>query len=222
MDAISDPNFNLTLLNISERIQADPNFPDHRRSSVLSSVRCVVRWLGKGQAVESSRAADDMVLTEGAVDEMFRGFAPGALGVSRKRLRNAQSDFRFALRFCGPAIPRPLAARSEPVRAIERMVSDRFAKMGLRRFLRYLACHGINPWAVTNADAEAFRQELSRDRNVPWARRIARQAINAWNKEQARNPEWPQTKLALRDTRPRWGLPWSAFPVDFQRAVDEF
>jgi len=75
---------------------------------------------------------------------------------------------------------------------------------------------------VTDEDAEAFREALWSERDVPWPRRTARRAILAWNKERARNPQWPQITLSLRDTRSRWGLPWSAFPLEFKCAVDKF
>lgn len=152
---------------------------------------------------------------------MFRSLTPSAFGVSRKRLRNAESDLRFAVRFYRLPLP-PSAAPSAPVQAIERMVSDRFAKMAISSFLRYLAFKGIDPWRVTDEEAEAFREALWSDRDVPWPCRTARRVIQAWNKERAHNPKWPQIKLSLRDTRSRWGRPWSAFPVEFQCAVDQF
>ena len=222
MSSIYSQSPNLKVLDFIQRIQLDRSFPDHRRAGVLSSLRCLSRWLGRGNVVASGPGACDLVLTPRAVGEMFRRLTPGAVGVSRKRLRNAESDLRFAVRHYGSSLSQPAVTSSEPVRAIERMVSDRFAKMALGCFLRYLVSEDIDPWSVTDADAEAFREALWRDRDVPWPRRTARRAIQAWNRELARNPQWPQISLSLLDTRSRWGLPWSAFPAEFKRAVEEF
>jgi hypothetical protein len=70
-----------------------------------------------------------MVLTERAIGQAFHSLSPGALGVSRKRLRNAECDLRFAVRFYGSPLPEQPVAPSEAVQTIERMVSDRFAKI---------------------------------------------------------------------------------------------
>ena len=222
MPALFGQFHHFTVQNFVQQIQSDRNFPDHRRAGVLSSLRCVLRWLARGNAVTSGQDGGDRVLTESEVTRMFRSLPPGPLGVSRKRLRNAESDLRFAVRFYGSPLPRPPAAPSATVQAIEQMVSDRFAKMAISRFLRHLSSKGIDPWRVTDEEAEAFREALWSDRDVPWPCRTARRAIQAWNKERARNPKWPQIKLSLRDTRSRWGRPWSAFPVEFQCAVDQF
>lgn len=222
MDDLSGKSAHLTVGNIIKLVQADPCFPEHRRVGVLSSLRCVVRWLGKGAVAASSQGAGETVLIEGGIAPMFRGLAPSVLGISRKRLRNAQSDLRFVLRFYERAPQQAPSARSDASEAIESMVSGRFDEMSLRPLLRYLASKGIDPWQATDEDAEAFREMLCADRNVRCPRRVARRAVHAWNKEQARNPQWPQIKLSLRDTRPRWGLPWSAFPVEFRDAVDQF
>jgi hypothetical protein len=48
MDDLSGKSAHLTVGNIIKLVQADPCFPEHRRVGVLSSLRCVVRWLGKG------------------------------------------------------------------------------------------------------------------------------------------------------------------------------
>jgi integrase len=213
---------NFAVLELIQRIQSDQSFPDHRRAGVLSSLRCFSRWLGMCDAVASGQPADEKVLSIRTVREMFRALTPSALGVSRKRLRNAESDLRFAVRFYELPSVRPPVASSEPLQKIESMISDRFAKMALGCFLRYLTSSHIDPWRVTAEDAEAFREALWNDRDVLWPRRTARRAIQAWNRERARNPQWPPISLSLRDTRSRWGLPWSTFPVEFQRAVDRF
>lgn len=213
---------NFAVLDFIKRIQSDQSFPDHRRAGVLSSLRCVLRWSGTCDAVASGQPAGEKVLSIRTVREMFRALTPGALGVSRKRLRNAESDLRFAVRFYGSLPVRPPVASSEPLQKIQSMISDRFAAMALGCFLRYLTSSHIDPWRVTTEDAEAFREALWNDRDVPWPRRTARRAIQAWNRERARNPRWPPISLSLRDTRSRWGLPWSTFPVELQCAVDRF
>jgi integrase len=219
---IPSQSSNITMREFIQRIQSDQSFPGHRRAGVLSSLRCVSQWLGRGNALASSQPAYEMVLTERAIGQTFHSLTPGALGVSRKRLRNAESDLRFALRFYGSPLREPPLAPFEPVQTIERMIADRFTKIALGCFLRYLASKDIDPWRVTDEDAEAFREALYSERDVPWPRRTARRAILAWNKERSRNPQWPPITLSLRDTRSRWGLPWSAFPVEFKCAVDQF
>ena len=42
--------------------------------------------------------------------------------------------------------------------AIKGMVSDQFAKMALRPFLRYLTSKGIDPWRVTDEDAHSAKR----------------------------------------------------------------
>lgn len=221
MPAISGKHPLRTLRDYINRIQSDAHFPEHRRGSALSSLRCLGRWLGKGNALTSDQSLDGVELTKDTIAAIAQ-LAPGALGVSRKRLRNTKCDLRFVLNFYRSSLPHAPAASSDAVQAIERMVSDRFARMALGPFLRYLASEGIDPWRVTNTDAEAFGEALWNDCTFQRPRRTARRAIQAWNNEQASNPEWPNIKLTLTDKRSRWGLPWSSFAGELERAVDEF
>src|SRR6185295_344805 len=103
------------------------------RAGVLSSLRCVVRWLEK--AAVWVRDPRDRELTDASIAQIFRSLTPGPLGISRKRLCNAKSDLRFALRFF-VAPHSSFATPATSVSSLEQLVHDRFAKMTLGPFLR--------------------------------------------------------------------------------------
>jgi hypothetical protein len=211
----------LSLREIIERIQSDPSFPERRRSGVLSSLRCLVQWLGRHETIVRKPGPADAALSTDEITRLIRSLAPAALGVSRKRLRNAASDLRFAFRFYEPTREHP-AVSTEAVRALEKLIPDRFARITLGPLIKYLASTGTDPWCMANADAEAFREALLGDPNYTWPHRTARKAIGAWNREAGRNPLWPQITLSLPDTRSRWARPWTAFPPALEQAVAEF
>ncbi len=211
----------LSVAALISRIQSDPRFPKHRIAGVLSSLRCLLRWLGRQDALRRAMKPEDVVLTFATIAAAFKTFAPAALRVSRKRLQNAESDIRFALRLYGQA-PARTAVSTDEVRWLKGITSSKFVGASLGYLLRFIDAKGIDPWSMSNEHAEGFRAAVLDDPEVRWPRRTARLAISAWNREAARNPEWPQTELTLQSLRTRWGLPWSTFPPTLKAEVDAF
>ena len=119
-----------------EKVKVDTDLPGWRRASVASSIRMTGEWLGLELAAVP---AVNSFLTR-----RFQTLSPGVTGASKKRLQNALSDLRFGLNRYGLAGPRTyLAPLTGVYKELAAKLTDKYRKIPLTRFLRYLAFHNI-------------------------------------------------------------------------------
>jgi integrase len=144
------------------------------------------------------------------------------LGVSRKRLKNARADVRFALRrIGGPS--RYLAPFTPEVQRLWDRLDDKYERCSLSRLLRFLSAQGIDPSEIDEGVSRTFLEALRREGRLKQKPEIFHQtAIRLWNQAVRRYPEWPQVTLTVPTYRQRTALPWSAFPERLEQEVDRF
>lgn len=211
-----------SLAEIIQRVQEDANFPAHRRNCTISSLRKLPEWLERVQMRVPPVAATNLEFSVSSLEAVFGVIAPGAVGVSRKRLQNAKSDARFVMTYYDLFAERRVPRLNPSLQALGASITDRFRAIQLRRFLGFLSEKRIEPNSVIDSTGDDFRQSLREDARVRRPDRAWREAIRAWNREGQVNTRWPQIKLSPPRNRKVWGRKWSEFPASFRQAVDAF
>ena len=172
-----------------------------RRSDAVRPVQLEkgVCWLTQMQGRVSGMSASDLHFTAAVVETVCTSLAPGALGISRKRLQNAKSDCRFVLRHYGLVEEQRRRQLSPSLKALEVSIADKFRAIQLRRFFSFLSNKGIEPSEVTDRVVEEFRQALHREGQVRRPDRAWRGAIRAWNRERQSNPCGPDRAVSAQE-----------------------
>ena len=197
-----------------EMVQADSNLPPWRRASVTSSVRLTGKSTGLAPA--------EIPANRSFLVKRFKEFSLGAAGVSKKRLQNALSDLRFALKCYGLGGGTCLAQLTGIYLELADKLTDKFRKILLIKFLRYLASHEIPPDQVTDAHAQGFLEAMERDGLCRDPRANHQNVYRGWNRAGDELDGWPQVRLTVPRYREPIGYPWSDFPASFRDDVERY
>ncbi len=105
----------------------------------------------------------------------------------------------------------------------ERLASQRL-RSGLSRLIRAASASGVEPEQVSDTLLESIAQHVAAGSGDARARAFQAMAANCWNEAASAVAGWPAIRLtpppqqAIRPKR----LPLEAFPVSFQRDVDNY
>ena len=107
-------------------------------------------------------------------------------------------------------------------RQLAAKLTDKYRKIPLTRFLRYLAFHNIPLDQVTDAHGQGFLEAMEREGLCRDPRTAHQNVCRAWNRACDEIEGWPQVRLTVPRYRKPIGFPWSEFPGSFQDDVDRF
>ncbi len=116
-----------------DKVNTDKDLPPWRRASVTSSIRLTAKATGL--------APGEIPANLGFLNKLFKELSLGDAGVSKKRLQNALSDLRFVLKRYGFGGGTFLAPLTGIYKQLADKLTDKFHKIPLVKFLRYLAFH---------------------------------------------------------------------------------
>jgi integrase len=206
-----------TFAMLMPRIAADSELSDTRRKSLLTSIRCFARLLGRDPA--------RMTVDLGLYSKVIASFRPARHKLTKARWSNICCDLRYVLKYAGVAgVPgRNLTPPSAPWRQPLATVEDRVGRASLARFARWATGDGVEePMMVTAELLERYHAGLlAHDVNsrgkAAWCR-----FLQAWNREATTNPAWPKVTLPRARHLNRWTTPLDRLPEPLRREVDDF
>jgi hypothetical protein len=202
-----------TFAMLMQRIAADSELSDTRRKSLLTSIRCFARLLGRDPA--------RMTVDLGLYSKVIASFRPARHKLTKARWSNICCDLRYVLKYAGVAgVPgRNLTPPSAPWRQPLATVEDRVGRASLARFARWATGDGVEePMMVTAELLERYHAGLrAHDVNsrgkAAWCR-----FLQAWNREATTNPAWPKVTLPRARHLNRWTTSLDRLPEPLRRA----
>ena len=197
-----------------DKIRTDKDLPPWRRASVSSSIRLAAKLTGL--------VPGEIPANRSFLGKLFKELSLGAAGVSKKRLQNALSDLRFILKRYGLGGGTFLAPLTGTYKQLADNLTDKYHKIPLVKFLRYLQFHKIPPDQITDANSQGFLEAMEREGLCRDPRTAHQNVSRAWNRACDEIAGWPQARLTVPRYRKLIGFPWPAFPTSFRGDVDRF
>ena len=102
-----------------------------------------------------------------------------------------------------------------------RQVHDRHDRHRLRGFMGYLDLKGIVPRDAADTDLDGYIGELGR-LNVKRLTQLRRDVALTWNRTSASNPNWPRSRLTVKDSLGKRSLPYEAFPPSLKNDAEAY
>ena len=206
-----------SLADLRVQIGGDETLSPVIRAQWRSSIKRIGEWLER-----------DLHLLPPRMNALRHGIValnPAALGVSRKRVQNAVSHVKAALRHAGTlddfgSPGAPLTARW---RALYDGLGEVRLKRGLIRFLRYCSGNGIAPDDVNDAVVNDFLAAMLASSFVKKPRDLHRQVCRHWNAAADIVASWPDARVTVPDNRPvNASLAWGDFVPAFREDTDAY
>ena len=142
-----------------DKIRTDKDLPPWRRASVSSSIRLAAKLTGL--------VPGEIPANRSFLGKLFKELSLGAAGVSKKRLQNALSDLRFILKRYGLGGGTFLAPLTGTYKQLADNLTDKYHKIPLVKFLRYLQFHKIPPDQITDANSQGYLLDDHREVGLP-------------------------------------------------------
>jgi len=178
-------------------------------------------------AVKTAAKAIGLPLSEIPLDtkllrRRLEAVSPEAVGLSRPRWNNVRSLVNRSLELKVPLMPSQQTMAVSPAweALVARLATARRYK--LLATLRYLSARGVEPSAVTLADLEAFRDQITDNRLRSNPEKTWDGVVWAWNKSRQDVAGWPDVAINRQDRRKVYVRPWSDFPVSLKADVDGY
>lgn len=204
-----------TIGNILTRIAADPKIKPRRAGEIRSGVITLCRALG---------TTPNMVPADPAYFAARSSrLTPGLAQLSAGRLRNCRSLVEAALDYAARlAIRRRSTNEMSPAfAALYKSVDEKEVRVRLGRFFRYATAHNLTPDDITTELFDTFLEQLTVSGDAK-AKRVDRDARNAWNKAAASVLGWPGVMVAVPRYTDHYVLPLDAFPASFADDLDAY
>lgn len=97
---------------------------------------------------------------------------------------------------------------------------DNSLQPSLCRFVHFLSRQTIEPNAVRDVHAHAYREALELNEISKSPEVAYRAAVLGWNRAVRRVPQWPPNRLSLASRKLVYRLPLTTFPANFVRDLD--
>jgi len=203
-----------TLADVADAARA-AGLPDRRRQELIAALNTASRVLG--------RALDQIPAAPTQLRRRLAEASPLAQRVTLRRWNNVRSLLRAALTLVVPVSASRSSTTLTPAWQVLRMQLaqsdlDQRRHSELIRFMRFCTQQSIAPEQVDQAVFERFHAFLA-----SCLRRRPEEAYadicRLWNKMATQVPGWPAFHVIRQSRRPRWTLPWSAFPATLQADV---
>lgn len=206
-----------TFADLIVRIDGDRGLSCSKKRQVSSALRKVADWIDKQpHEVPASATYLRRALTN---------FHPQQAGVTRKRVQNATSDVKFAMRHCGVVLNEAtyLAALTPEWRALWDLLDGLdYYRSGLSRFMRFVSAQRITPEDVTQATFDAFLLALEAEAITKNPRTQHQTVCRLWNKCAITIQGWPQASIEVPRYRQTYTLKFEEFPESFQVDVEAY
>jgi integrase len=199
-----------TLADVIAEIRATDQ-PARKKQEIISAFNTAARALGK--------PLDRIPVDPARLMAQLQQVAPQPLRISRRRWANVMSHIRAGLALLSPVAPcRSWQRLSEQWEPLYRQL-DRWGKLKLSRFLRFLSAQGIEPDTVTETSFTAFREHL--DSALLWnLDKIYVAAIDGWRKAEAAVQGWPTVEITRPNRRRDWTFDWPKLPPCLRQEFD--
>ena len=206
-----------TFADLIVRIDGDRGLNCSKKRQVSSALRKVADWIDKlPHEVPASATYLRRALTN---------FHPQQAGVTRKRVQNATSDVKFAMRHCGVVLNEAtyLAALTPEWQALWDLLDGlKYYRSGLSRFMRFVSAQRITPEDVTQATFDAFLLAVEAEAITKNPRTQHQTACRLWNKCATTIQGWPQACIEVPRYRQTYTLKLEEFPESFQVDVEAY
>jgi integrase-like protein len=191
-----------TLADLSDRIRG-AGLPQRRMQDICAALKTAARALGK----PPDRIAADLA----RLMLQLQKVPPSSIGLTGATLANVRSLIRagFAVAAVTPE-RRRIHVLSDDWNPLYQQL-DRWGKLKLSRFLRFLSAQGEGPDTVTEGSFAAYRAHLD-DVGLACPDKIHNAVIDGWRKAQVAVPGWPSFQITRINRRRDWTLGWSSFP----------
>lgn len=210
-----------TILDLRKLADADASLP--------SAMRADLRWALNRIAAQAGSLARRLPATYAGVADLLQALRRDPQGLSAASISNIGRLLRRAIDRLSPvdamagSITSPavtIAAKSDlppgPAEALLTVVPDRFARIVLRPFMRWLDATGIAPGAITG-DVLARYAANGAPQRLRHPRQHCRNVRDAWNcAVNADLPGWPQIAI---DPLPDLRVRRSVRPADLDPAL---
>ncbi len=205
-----------SLAALRQRILAS-DLPERRRQILASALNTV------GKALR--RPLETIPADPARLRPLLAGITPAMARLTSGSWKNALSHLNAALALRHPdMLPRRFDLEPSPGWAahLQRLRQRPEDKYHLGRFGRYATRLGIEPEAVDDALLARYRADLTTRSLVAEPARVARDTARAWNAVAARDPDWPQQRLAVPDNRVRYSLSWDTYPASLREEINRW
>lgn len=203
--------------DLIERLLDDPTVPEVRKRDLVSGLKRVAAAL--------NMPPSDIPCDPSWLRRRLDKITPASLCISAKTWQNACSATTAALAQAG-IVKRAIRRTSElnadwrPLWEAVLAKGDRSITPGLCRFIYYLSREGVDPYRVTDDDAQAYHAALEASEVVRNPEVSHRAAINCWNLAANRIPEWPKQRLTVPRRARCFLVPLESFPPGFATSLE--
>jgi hypothetical protein len=200
-------NLDLTLADVLAAVQA-ADLPERRRQEMASALRTMARALGK--PLERIPARPRLLV------ERLKPIAPGAIGISLRRLNNVRSLVRASLMLVQPMAPgRHVNKLLQSWQRLSDQLPSESVKRSVSRLMRFCSARDIEPETITEETLQLFREHLDDTLKIP--HKVLSITARGWRRAQNAVTDWPKVKLEIPDRRKFWTLPFAAFPESLSK-----
>ena len=204
-----------TLAEVRTRIMADGELSSARRAAIGSAVNTLCRVLGMQPEMVPANLE--------FLRRKLNAVSPAAAGVTHKRFSTVKSEVLFGLHHLGLTAPGTyLAPITGEWATLWERLPDKYARTVFSRFFRYGSARGVEPAAVDDVVATQFLQALTDETLVKNPRVNHQNLCRVWNRMRGLVPGWPDVTLTVPRYADHYTLPWSSFPVSFQKDVEAY
>ena len=206
----------VTLADVVERLNANPELSIRRRHDMISALRTLARLV--------DLPLGSMPATPPSLREYFERASPATGGFRKGHWHNIRSRSLAALKQAGVRTMarrtrEPLAPKWDDLRG--QLPSTRF-RAGLSRFMSYCSTEGIPPAEVTPTTFERFGVTVHTSSAVRQPQQVCRTARLLWNKASAEISGWPDAEVPVPNRSRRYAMDWGDFSPDFLSNVEAF
>ena len=205
------------LADLIARVRAAETLPLSMRQNWVWALKTVARAAGKDPAEVPAHPE--------FLRKVSKRAAPAAMGLGRKAWNNARSLMGKVLEWAGLAsMPGHYQAPFSPAWAglWSKLPPDTAISFQLSRLFHYASAQGVAPTAMCDAVLANFYEALVTESIVQNPYEIWRGAARSWNNAVDRIPGWPQQRLTTACRRRYFSLPWTAFPLNLEAAVEAY
>jgi integrase len=207
------------LSDVIDKVLSDPDLTPVKRRDILSGLRRTCEAI--------ALPPQDVPADTSWLQPRLARLRPAARGLSDKTWSNIQSNARSGLLRFG-VVQKRISRKSDLSPAWWSLwdtvlgSGDRSLPFSLSRFVHFLNRLGVEPEAVNDAHAAAYREALALNelRRSPDA--SMRAATRAWNLAVRRIPEWPRQTLSVPSLRRTIRIDPEKFPAKFREDLDRY
>jgi integrase len=206
-----------TLADVVSAIERNADLKPNRLRDLKSAVMNAARLLDQKPAA----IAIDLDALARALDTI----EPAVVGLKPKTLQNLRSNLVAAIEASGlrPVLRSVRTALTPEWTAVWATLDEQRLKIGLSRFIKYCAAHGIRPENVDDAAVASFIADFQAKSLVRNIKNLRRQTPRLWNIACETVTDWPGRPLTVSDQRPApTTVDLTALPLSFQEELAEY